>query len=86
MKTVFKYPLEVADTISVSLPVGAKPLRFDFQGYQLCLWALVDRDATLVKPFFFRMAGTGHDLKNPEMEYVNTAFIDNLVFHFFWLP
>ena len=87
MKTVFKYPVGVSDKISVFLPAGSKPLRFDWKDGMLCLWARVDRDSTAPdKEYVFRMAGTGHDIEDEFSEYINTAFLDELVFHFFWLP
>ena len=47
MKTIHKYPLAVVDSQHVLLPLGAEILSAQFQGIQLCLWALVDTDQPL---------------------------------------
>lgn len=83
MLKVFKYPVELTDNIDVQMPKGAKPLHFDMQNGDLCLWALVDPSLPLTS-HKFRMAGTGHpiDTCGP---YINTVLLKNgaLVFHFF---
>lgn len=83
MKKVFKYILEVSDIISVSMPAGAKPLHFDMQNGQLCLWALVT-PANPEQFYQFRMAGTGHPIDTCG-EFINTLILHDraLVFHFF---
>lgn len=83
MKKVFKYPVMSDDSITVALPEGARPLHFDLQHGQLCLWALVDPSKPLVE-YKFRMAGTGHPIDTCG-DFINTAILQGgaLVFHFF---
>lgn len=80
---VFKYPVSASDYMTVNLPAGAKPLHFDMQDGQLCLWALVDHLAPQA-PFAFRMAGTGQNVESGG-RYINTLLLQDgrLVFHFF---
>ena len=44
MKTIYKYPLEITDEQTVSMPIGAQVLSAQMQGNNLCIWALVDSD------------------------------------------
>lgn len=86
MLTVYKYPIEVKSHFPLSLPDGARILKVDFQGDQLCLWALGD---TNVKPVtrMIRVFGTGHPIgtENPNVTMNKLVFIDT-VFHgpFVW--
>lgn len=78
---VFQYLVCPHDVIEVMLPAGAKPLHFDMQGSNLCLWALVTPGAP-EKLYKFRMAGTGHPIETCG-EYINTMKVNGFVFHFF---
>lgn len=86
---VGKFPVNVADVISVMLPARANPLHFDFQNGVLCLWAVIDTHEKTMETRRFRMAGTGHELEfdviNPR--FMNTTLLQggSLVFHFFEL-
>jgi hypothetical protein len=42
MNTIYKYPIEIADEQTVSMPTGAQVLSAQMQGTQLCIWALVE--------------------------------------------
>jgi hypothetical protein len=42
MKTIYKYPIEITDEQTVSMPIGAQILSAQMQGTQLCIWALVE--------------------------------------------
>lgn len=41
-KTIYKYPLAISDGQAVLMPVSAEILSVQFQGEDLCIWALVD--------------------------------------------
>jgi hypothetical protein len=58
-RSVWKFPIDPFDTITVEMPQGAEVLTAAMQGDTLCLWALVNPDARLV-PHRFAVAGTGH--------------------------
>lgn len=40
-ETIWKFPLEIADSQSVVMPSGARILSAQMQGSTLCLWAVV---------------------------------------------
>ena len=42
MKTIYKYPIEITDEQTVSMPVGGQVLSAQMQGTHLCIWALVE--------------------------------------------
>lgn len=84
MKTVYKYPLGVADYQLIVLPVGAKILCVKMQRGVACLWALVDKEQTQKESVTIRIAGTGHDIEE-DVEYIDTIMVagGEMVFHFF---
>lgn len=84
MKTIYKYPLKVADTQNVVLPVGAKVLCVQTQNEVPCLWALVDNTfPTEIRCFC--TFGTGHEYTGMDLTYVGTYQLSGgeLVFHVF---
>lgn len=87
MFAVYKYPLEVADYVSLVLPIGAEPLTAIEQNGQWVLWCLVDTQEKQMYPRHFRIAGTGHPiLHDPgNLKYINTFFTHGgtLVWHLF---
>ena len=52
MKTIWKFPLPVADQYVVKTPKGAEILTVQRQGDQACLWAIVDTNADTVARVF----------------------------------
>lgn len=68
---VFKYPLEMADSQTISVPRGAQLLTVQIQHNLATLWALCDPDAPLA-PLEIDMVGTGYTA--PEnMSYLATV-------------
>jgi hypothetical protein len=91
MKTIHKYPIEVTDFQEVEMPMGAKILHVQSQPApygqpskeQLCLWAEVDPDNSLV-PRRIRVFGTGHDMEHEhQLRYIGSTDMHNhaLVWH-----
>lgn len=85
MRTVFKYPLAVADIQHVEMPSGAAILCVQTQRDQPCLWALVDTDESAMVKREIRVAGTGHPISEGQMHYIGTFQLadGSLVFHTF---
>lgn len=80
---VYKYNLVPQDVLVIKMPRGARPLSVHMQNNIACMWALVDpneEDEELV----FYMHGTGHEVINPEAQFLGTIYPDSLVFHIFW--
>ena len=88
-RTVWKFPIEVADTVEIELPVGAEILHADEQQGVPMLWVLVDPLETMKQVRKLRFAGTGHHIytKNgvQELDYVSTFLMAGgaLVWHIF---
>jgi len=85
MKTIHKYPLAIEAELVVMLPVEAQILDVQFQRNDLCLWALVDREAAK-EPITLRMLGTGHHVElKPDAQYLATVqqYGGTFVWHIF---
>lgn len=84
MKIIYKYKLGKVVHQVVELPKDFKPLRVDFQGEQLCLWAIVDPENKKVA-YDFYIAGTGwEDSELNNLIYISTVFKDGFVWHIFY--
>ena len=59
MKSIYKYPLEIADSQQIDMPKGAQLLSIQIQRGNPCLWALIEIDAERMKRTI-QMRGTGH--------------------------
>ncbi len=70
----------------MNIPDGAEILHVDEQREEVCIWALVDIDATPVSRSF-AIFGTGQSVADNPMKYLGTAKLDNgnLIFHVFEL-
>jgi hypothetical protein len=86
MQTIYKYPLEMEDEQTLSLPMGAKILSVQTQRETPCIWALVDIGSNL--PFqdrVFILRGTGHPINESSLLYIGTFQLENgeFIFHLF---
>ncbi|KKM03128.1 hypothetical protein LCGC14_1777590 [marine sediment metagenome] len=85
MKTIWKFVIEIDDTIEVMMPQDAKILTVQIQHEMATIWAMVDTCKSDVKRIL-RIVGTGHEI-SPKIigDYIGTFQIDsgNLVFHVF---
>jgi len=86
VRAVWKYPVEVYDRFTLTMPAGATVLTVQMQHGVPYLWALVDPKAT-PETRRFRLAGTGHVMRDEVEEevYVGTFQMSGggLVFHVF---
>jgi hypothetical protein len=80
---VFKYPVSLTDTFTVSMPELSTMLTIQMQNGKPYMWALVDPESSLVERRF-RLAGTGHPI-NERVGYVGTFQLGggSMVFHLF---
>ncbi len=84
MKTIYKYPLVVALTQTVRLPIGNEILHAGFDANKtLCLWAQVDTKATVFEEVEVHVVPTGGTI--PEnVEYFDTVMLGGFVWHIFF--
>lgn len=82
--TVYKYAILAFDVFGLELPIGAKILTVQTQNDLPHIWALVDPSAEK-EIRTFRLAGTGHTIKETNLDYIGTVQIrgGELVFHLF---
>ena len=86
MKTVWKFPLGVADSQVILLPKGAKILSVAVQMNIPCIWAMVDSSETQKESRTILMRGTGHPANGAEnAKFLGTVILYNgqIVFHIF---
>jgi len=89
MKTIWKFPLGVADEQIIEMPRGAKVLAVQPQHDRVCVWAMVNPNAEKERRTFY-IAGTGHLLpdESDRLRHVGTFQLHGgaLVFHVFEVP
>lgn len=75
MKVIYKYPLPVAETATLALPLFAQVIRIDSLNGFMWLWALVDTEQPLVN-YKFNAYKTGGEIpKDIPQHYVGCAAI-----------
>ena len=62
MKTIWKYQLPIADSVTLVMPKGAKVLSVVSQRDVPTLYAEVDTEQTIMEDRIAIIRGTGHDL------------------------
>lgn len=86
MKEIWKYKVELVDYPEITMKKDAEILHFDSQAENPCLWCLVEPSKSNEKKKF-RLAGTGHPIKEDNLKYIGTCQLrgGGLIFHLFEL-
>lgn len=86
MRTIWKYPIVAQDYFEIEMPKDAEVLCVQLQHDTPCIWALVDPEKKR-ETKRFRLAGTGHLIKEENLKYIGTfqLYEGELVFHLFEL-
>jgi len=84
MHTIWKEQLTINDFQEIEMPIGSKILYAATQDAVPCIWFVCNPFEEKVKRKIY-IHGTGHDIIDPNAEYIGTVFIagDQLVFHVF---
>lgn len=84
-RAIYRYPLEGhhAYPITVTMPVGARPLHAYFSGSRIVVYAEVDNDMAR-RVFTFHLVGTGTVVPKAAGRYLNTVEADGCTFHVYW--
>lgn len=84
MATIWKFPIPIADSFSISMPCAAEFLFVAAQDGQGCLWARVSPSEQGREERKFLLRGTGHEVDGACM-YVGSFILRDgaLVFHLF---
>lgn len=82
MRTIYKYPLRLADRQFVAMPCDAEILSVQVQGQDICLWAIVSPDAKM-EVRYFHIVGTGHEMPECRTSFVGTVQLGSFVGHVF---
>lgn len=82
---IFKYPIDIDDTITVRMHKDARILHVDTQDGEPMLWAMIDPEMPLVDRVLY-IRGTGHELGEARhANYIGTFQMagGRLVWHVF---
>lgn len=81
-KQVWKYVLQNHCTFEI--PQGAQIVRVGQQLGKVCMWAIVDPSSPVITREF-TLIGTGYDLPDKQLEFLDTIVFEEvgLVFHAF---
>ena len=84
IQQVFKYQLQVISDQRIEMPKDAKVLHVGVQNNVMCLWAMVDGNAPLVKRHI-GIYGTGHyiPVDVEPSHFVGTVMAGMFVWHIF---
>jgi len=84
MKTIWKYQLEIEDSQSINMPIGAKILDVQSQNGVICMWFLVETNNE-IHTRNFAIVGTGNPIWMKEYDYIGTTQTRQgvLVWHIF---
>lgn len=94
MLRVYKHTIPVKDYFiedyfTLNLPAGTEILTVQTQHDKPQIWVLVDPGQQSIIPYNFRVAGTGHDIREDRnnLNYIGTFQLagGNFVFHLFWI-
>lgn len=77
MNVVWKYTLIVDDNLNVELPLGAKVLSVQEQFGEPQMWVLVNQEQSTYETRKFRLAGTGHPIKENNISFIGTFQLYN---------
>jgi len=84
-KTIWKFPVPIADSFSIPMPRGARILTINTQNGEPVLYALVDPKELMVSRKF-ALRGTGHNAESLDLNnYIGTfqMYGGDIVFHLF---
>lgn len=83
MRTIYKYEIDLANEVTIELPVGAEVVKFDKNPgtVQLCIWCIID-DTQPLKAKKFAIRGTGTPIES-NLWYLHTTIVGSFVWHLF---
>lgn len=71
-QAIYKYPLIIQDTQTLSLPRGARPISVGQQSGIPMLWAIVVTGTDVKVGIAIQIRGTGHTLDGLEGQFLGT--------------
>ncbi len=87
MRVVYKYPLDIASTVTRKMPEGAEVLHVGMQDEGLMLWALAkapSEHAWANETRTFRVYGTGHPIPDDVLaQYLGSVKDGPFIWHVF---
>jgi hypothetical protein len=85
MKTIWKYAVPVQDEFEIEMPMGSQVLSVQTQGSVPRIWVLVNPEEKAKLTRRFRVVGTGHEIEEEHIEFIDTFQVNGgqYIFHVF---
>ena len=85
IETIWKYPIDIEDSIQIRMPLGAKVLHVGVQDGVPTIWARVRPGDDDTELRHFTVVGTGHPIPIDEgrLVHLGTFFHGPFVWHLF---
>lgn len=82
MKAIYKYPIKIADTQILDMPVGADIISLQMQNGIITIWAIIDIEASLM-PVKIRIFGTGIHYSDLVLRHIGSIQDGDYIWHVF---
>ena len=84
IRAVWKYPLDLASSQTLALPVGAEIIHVGIDRFNaICMWATVNPKVTNTEHRVFNIVGTGAVELTDAMTHVGSVVQGDFVWHVF---
>lgn len=86
-RSIYKYPISIDDTQTLTLPKGAEILSVINQYETPCIYAMVDTETKETEEYAIEGYGTGHSIRHDDSyKFLGTvAMMDgNFIYHLFY--
>ena len=82
---IYKYPIRIGfGKQKIKMPLGAEIIKLALQNDIPTIWAIVYPEEKELEDVTFITRGTGHPIENSgSLFYIDTYFLDTLVYHVF---
>lgn len=80
---IYKYELELTDVQTIQVPYRFQPLSVQFQGDNLCLWAMMNENSCDMVYKTITIIGTGNSIGRGPGVFIDTVQKNGFVWHIF---
>lgn len=86
-RSIYKYPIDINDTQTLTLPKGSEILSVINQYDNACIYAIVDTETKETEEYSLECYGTGHTIRHDSSyKFLGTVAMlgGNFVYHVFY--
>lgn len=80
---IYKYVIDLTDVQTFRVPYGFQPLSAQFQGDDLCIWAMVNEQNHDMESKTVTIIGTGNKIGEGPGLFIDTVQKNGFVWHVF---